>query len=130
MFRRGAESWEPEALLGPVDPGHRGFGGSVDLYGSALIVGTPTEYTVECPEDDPAGTGPDADVYEERCMREGVGAELFYYTDGEWIPGPILPTPEPPTRYGYDVAIGERWVVVGDPGDSEVAPGAGAIYIY
>jgi hypothetical protein len=112
VFERQGQTWKRVAkLLGPATSGFREFGEAVAISGTTLVVGAPF--------DGPAG--------------ESRGAAYVYARKGkQWTLEARLTASDSALNqlFGDAVAISDSTIVVGAFLDSELAPNAGAVYVF
>ncbi len=112
IFRNNGSKWIEETKLTASDAMcHSSFGISGDIDGSTVIIGA---YV-----DDEAGPNAGA-------------AYIFNFNGAEWVEHRKLIPIDAQTSmsFGTSVAISEDLIVVGAPGDDDVATNSGAVYIY
>jgi hypothetical protein len=103
-------------LQEPILRSHDGFGGSVAISGTRVVVGAPYDHVQPNNAIIPAGS-----------------AYLFDLNSATpTAPVRTLSNPSPAARdyFGFAVAISDARVFIGAPGDDTAAPDAGSAYLY
>ncbi len=113
IFARNGERWVEQAKLTAPDAASRdGFGFSVAISGNTVVVGAPSH---------------DTDG------KADAGAAYIYELDGNtWKQQVKLISDDTGKRhkFGYGVEANGNTIIIGAPGDDDVAPGAGAAFSY
>jgi hypothetical protein len=117
FHRTGTNAWsEGTKITAPdMDAGDY-FGGSVSIRGDVLLVGAYAE-----------DNGPGSPL-------NGTGAAYVFSRTGSntWDNGAKISCPDPAgnEKFGYSVALGDGYALIGAYTDSDAAPNGGKVYIF
>lgn len=110
VFVRSGTVWSFQQKLSASDPEIVALMGiSVDLEGDTLVAGAPGALSM-------AGTT--------------GAAYVFTRTDSTWMEAQKLVPSTTSDDFGHDVAISDETMIIGAPGDSQAAGGAGAAFFF